>query len=607
MLRAAITIWVVLFLVAIGHADSLQPAVVVVSQAEPNEGSGGCCSGVCVDPAGLVLTAKHCGAKPRVTIWFPTLGNRTGRLIYASSEAEGPLVSAIYESGQYPSFEVAPTKPEIGDAVTAAGYPFCNRDGYVENVGEVIGGLDGSHGGEYAGVRFNVMNRPSVSGMSGGPLLNAKRQIVGLCHGTDFKDSFWITWTATRAAVVACQSGGNPKAAHESQRPQLVAFCVERCSDCITLEKDAAAGMLGEIVIVKRERGAWDKPELVAECELTTGKRMQSFPVAWVRGTTKTRTGYKTTSRDGLLQWFGNVGQSVGQIFVGRPDPPADPRWKAAPKGQQPDVVPPADAPPVPIETPPDWSTVSIIVLAAKQDVGMVRGMARSVALKKSRGLVERRINEHLDGKAQLQLIDERTQPNRYAAICEAARIEADPVAVIVLVRQLPIGLKGLIAGKVEKILAGMIPEGLPVDVIFERGHQADFANVVRGLLMPDGLLPYDRESTPPLPVPDPISDGGGARGEGRGASVPAEPRADDASLVNKIVSQIGDVIDEKLDAQEPAAETPDDVEKKSLPARVIAFVLSLLGVSHATGGIRGFIAAKAREAIKDKIGDVLT
>lgn len=82
------------------------------------------CSGVCVHPRGLILTARHCGLDERVQISWPDGSQASGQLAYVCDEGEGPL---MYLAEQSPAprsaVRLAAHKPDVGEDVFSWGYP----------------------------------------------------------------------------------------------------------------------------------------------------------------------------------------------------------------------------------------------------------------------------------------------------------------------------------------------------------------------------------------------------------------------------------------------------------------------------------------------------
>ena len=129
-----------------------------------------------------------------------------------------------------------------------------------------------------------------------------------------------------------------------------------------------------------------------------------------------------------------------------------------------------------------DWSQIKLIVLAAEQDVGILRGGLRRRALSLSVGPLRRKLAEVTFGKAGLDLVAERLTPQRFQAVVNAADISPEPVTLIVLIARRDFGFaKGLVAKKLEGVLVGKFKEA-PVEMIFERAHSADYIAVLNAL-----------------------------------------------------------------------------------------------------------------------------
>lgn len=167
---------------------SLSPAAVV---------QVGGCSGVCVDVTGLVLTARHCDLEEVERIRFANYEVIAVR-IFESGETEGPVVYDCVGEG-YPASAVALEKPQPGEAVQTLGYPDQHGIRSLSQVGGTVqqGGRYQFRGGEFLG---NLTNLPLHEGWSGGPLFNARGEVVGLATSTDGTDSIFISHAATRAA-----------------------------------------------------------------------------------------------------------------------------------------------------------------------------------------------------------------------------------------------------------------------------------------------------------------------------------------------------------------------------------------------------------------------
>lgn len=194
------------------------------------------CSGVCVDPAGIVLTAKHCDLPDRVSVRFKQ-GTVNAVRVYESHDTEGP-VAYDCESDGYPSLAVAATAPVIGEKLWSFGYPSLNGQRELRrNCGPLLRwGTFKYAGGEFNG---NVLGFACGSGWSGGPLLNAKGEVCGLLNSSDDRTSVFISSAAVRQAFAAARQRPE-KPAEESPPllPELLVFGTPTCSPCLQFKAD---------------------------------------------------------------------------------------------------------------------------------------------------------------------------------------------------------------------------------------------------------------------------------------------------------------------------------------------------------------------------------
>jgi Trypsin-like peptidase domain len=199
----------------------------------------GGCSGVIVDPAGLVMTAKHCelGEVERVVLGdYKVLAVR----VYEAPEIEGPLVYDCVGAG-YPWIPVAEQAPGPGERVHTLGYPLI--DG-ARRLREATGVVERGGRFRFRGEYFlgNFTDVPVSEGWSGGPLFNERGEVVGLANAGDRQGSIFISHAATRAAWLAARS-------LHSTRPLLLIASDLYCRACLEFLSDYAddAGVRREI------------------------------------------------------------------------------------------------------------------------------------------------------------------------------------------------------------------------------------------------------------------------------------------------------------------------------------------------------------------------
>jgi len=195
------------------------------------------CSGVCVDPSGLVLTARHCNLPATVTVRFKDRTVSATR-VYVCREVEGPVVYDCDGDG-YPFLPVAATAPLVGERVWSCGYPLLNGR---RELRWAKGAVLRWSTFEYAGGSFNgnVVGFVTAPGWSGGPLLNAKGEVCGLLNSSDCATSVFISSAAVRQAYAAVRPGRAAESPPRSGKPTLYVFGSITCGPCRQFKDDYA-------------------------------------------------------------------------------------------------------------------------------------------------------------------------------------------------------------------------------------------------------------------------------------------------------------------------------------------------------------------------------
>jgi thiol-disulfide isomerase/thioredoxin len=195
------------------------------------------CSGVCVDPSGLVLTAKHCELPATVTVRFKDRTVSATR-VYICREVEGPVVYDCEGDG-YPFLPIAATAPQVGERVWSCGYPHLNgrRELRWANGPTLRWSTFEYGGGSFNG---NVVGFVTAPGWSGGPLLNAKAEVCGLLNSSDCATSVFISSAAVRQAYAAVRPNQSSNPSATTGPPRLYVFGSMTCGPCRKFKEDYA-------------------------------------------------------------------------------------------------------------------------------------------------------------------------------------------------------------------------------------------------------------------------------------------------------------------------------------------------------------------------------
>ena len=297
----------------------------------------GDCSGVCVDPSGLVLTAKHCDHPPVVVVKFRDR-QVSARRIYVCPETEGPVVFDCDGEG-FPFARVAEQVPNVGETVWSYGYP--------DAIGQrelrwIKGPLLRCSTFEYQGEKFrgNVVGFPTQPGWSGGPLFTRNSEVCGLLNSSDDRTSVFISFGATREAFDTCRNRPQTK-------PTLYVFGSPSCGPCQKFKQHYAE----QSVLRQRLDARYSVTYIDIDVYPAAAEQfgIQQVPAFVVPGQ-PVITGYEQP--DELLQ-------RLGLHEAKKPEPPALATPPAVEKPQTPQPAEPVSAKP-PVTAPPT-ATASVV------------------------------------------------------------------------------------------------------------------------------------------------------------------------------------------------------------------------------------------------------
>lgn len=411
----------------------------------------GGCTGVCVHPQGIILSAKRCQHPHTITI---EINGRsiTAERVFTTSDPDGPVAYLAKNQTKLPWIPLARTVPPPGARVSSEGWPSRdNRRVYQRAAGTIVNGVHLRYQGQRLPVNLTTLR--TAPGWSGGPLLNDRGEVCGLLHGGNPQESYFISFAATKKAYDAAVAA--MRAPEIKQR--MYVFTSATCIPCQRFKQDFESDATFRAAIESRFSVVMvdvnEQPQLARDYHVT------AVPTFLVPGLSNV-TAYE--GKAWLLAKLSSSGNA--------PKPPARRDLVV-----EPEMV--------------DWSDVQVIVLIAEQPSGAIRGRLREKALSLANGTIERRLSDATQGKADVLIIAQRIEPERYSALADAAGIGVNRLAVVVLVARQSLGLKGLIASRLEDALRDRLGR-VPIDVIFERAHPEDYAAVRDALFVVDEQAP---------------------------------------------------------------------------------------------------------------------
>ena len=467
---------------------------------------GGFCSGVSVG-RGYILTAEHCGCKNGASIELAD-----GRKLRAKSIREpgkngiDEAALMLAETPKLDAVQIADSSPAIGDKVTGYGF---TSGAYTEAPGQVA----------IIGRDFILTEGATAAGpgMSGGALLNADGQLVGLCSGgggiakvsdnisaiASLNAQRWISLAEIKVAMSYTDDRE-----HTTNR-RLVMFSTPGCIACLDFKAEIKASG-HDVTIVETTHSTFNQwHELYRK---HTGQRLESFPTFWVENTSFARSdGYRRGLLPSIFDWFAGAIKHVARGVFGDPIPPAkdDQAPEKYEREQVPVESPPAppaeDAPPQP-QVPPgvtaspeaiailaqaldpkgrpkepdpevDWDGVTIVV-AASSRIPAVAAAAE--------GPSKRAIQRFTKGNAILRIVSERTNPDQFSAYEDQLGLAIDQFHVAVLIPETSHSLPvDFIIEKLERLLHNTAENfskekvgDIPVEAILERIEAPHYAAV---------------------------------------------------------------------------------------------------------------------------------
>lgn len=465
-----------------GHGQEIDTQRAALVHVGASEGG----SGVCISGDGWILTAAHCVVQetpsqggwrgkgeptiviPKaVKIRFPNQETRSARVavVWRPDRKTDLALLKVDARGGLPWLPCAKTSPGIGEPVTSIGYPaghFARFESDIEFVGvtqTTFGPMD----------LIQATHRGNP-GHSGGPLLNLRGEVCGICSmgSVDFlKDgkverspqvSLWarceyFDQLMKEAGAIPTQMVGG-----SAMRPVIHVWGQVGCEPCKRALDDAKSLRInyqGQSINLYIDLIPHDADQERAEANR---QGITTFPTFIIESTGERIEGYPgpavLNAKIATL-----LSATVSIMPPGNDGEPQDnqrlPIAAAAPRPRSPPQEAAADDA-VPEKV--DATGVRVLLIVKKQDLGILAGSALSVVEKFAETGIKKKINTALNGKADVDVVFERSKPKRYSELLEAAgvvEVKRNAVVVILIPKQFT-GVAASIAQLIETKLKGL-------------------------------------------------------------------------------------------------------------------------------------------------------
>ncbi|RPI91438.1 MAG: hypothetical protein EHM40_15750 [Chloroflexi bacterium] len=150
--------------------EQVMPSLVIVRGHRYGAGAG-----IVWDSNGLILTNNHVVGRHTPVVILQNDGEYESRLIARDPDVDLALLS-IEAAGLTP-LKPAPVSPRVGEMVFAFGHPWGQRNTVTRGIVSALVSAQNRRGDKLPIVRSDT---PLAPGNSGGPLVNAKGEVVGI-------------------------------------------------------------------------------------------------------------------------------------------------------------------------------------------------------------------------------------------------------------------------------------------------------------------------------------------------------------------------------------------------------------------------------------------
>jgi len=150
--------------------EQVMPSLVIVRGHRFGAGAG-----IVWDANGLILTNNHVVGKRAPIVVLQNDGEYESRLLARDPDVDLALLSI--EATHLTPLRPASVSPRVGELVFAFGHPWGQRNTVTRGIVSALAFAQNRHGDTLPIVRSDV---PLAPGNSGGPLVNAYGQVVGI-------------------------------------------------------------------------------------------------------------------------------------------------------------------------------------------------------------------------------------------------------------------------------------------------------------------------------------------------------------------------------------------------------------------------------------------
>lgn len=250
-------VWVLFVGVATAKAGERSPALVEVTAArnvkDPQTGRmqvnffGG--SGICIDPAGYILTAEHCVSSDvgKPVIRFAGLPTMDATVLVADPHSDKALLK-VESSEPLPWVYVADAFPAAGETVICQGFPAGKYKETVTKINrfprlDMWANAQGVGSSESRAVTALEIVGAVDKGNSGGPIFNQRGEVVGIMSHVSQDRRSWTYGcgvSEVQSAATYCGAKGLRKASGSARKtlPKAYFIWMEDCDPCVEFNLD---------------------------------------------------------------------------------------------------------------------------------------------------------------------------------------------------------------------------------------------------------------------------------------------------------------------------------------------------------------------------------